>query len=96
MNYFFPCKDRAKRACIYFPGVHHQSDMAIVAAGKLPESFNHLVLLDYSFVDGLETAGPHHELKVIHDDMLDVVNINRMQHRLKRTHVTREEFRKIW
>ena len=64
----------------YLPWVYHHGNMNVLSGGKLPELCNGLVLHGVAVVDLI--VGAQHELEVVHNHMLYVVNVGRMRHGL--------------
>ena len=62
-------------------GVDDKSHVDISGGGELPEFCNGHVL-DGIAVEGGVVRGSQHELQVVHYDMLDVVHVHCMIHRL--------------
>ena len=61
--------------------MNDQADVAVHVGGKLAEGSYDGVLL-HEAICPLRPSHAHHKLKVIDDDMSDVVDINRMGHGL--------------
>ena len=80
---------------IYLPKhlawMYHHGNMDVLCRGKLPKLSNGLILHGVAIMDLV--VGAHHELQVVHDHVLNVVNIGCVGHSLGMEEGEREEGR---
>ena len=68
------------RVFTYFPWMNDHSHVAFVIRGELSKTMNQRILLEKSIPIGIVHS--HHELKIVDDDVLNVVNGDCIAHRL--------------